>query len=75
MSLQSFDSTDSSLIASADYDSDTNQLRITFKRKGGQATYTYEEVPQKVWDGFDAAPSKGQFFSSSIRPLYVGLPT
>lgn len=73
MELQTFDSPDSSSIARAAYLPDSRELRVTFRRKTLEVTYTYANVPQSLWEEFDAATSKGTFFGKHIRPLYSGV--
>lgn len=46
------------------YDLGTRRLVIFFKSGG---VYEYQEVPRAVFEGFRAAPSKGEFFQSAIR--------
>lgn len=73
MSLDAFYSPDSSIIAGATYDSDSRQMVVTIKRgRDMTVSYTYTGIPADVWEQFDAAPSKGGFFNSHIRPLYSG---
>jgi hypothetical protein len=69
----SFESPESSTIASACYDNATAVLSVQFKRaKGKLDRYDYT-VPPELWAEFVAAESKGQFFAARIRPLYPGV--
>jgi KTSC domain len=58
----------SSMILSVGYDSATNVLEIEFRR--GPRVYRYSGVPEFLYQGLMAAPSKGQFFTSRIADLY-----
>ena len=58
----------SSAIAGATYDPDTRQLTVQFK--GGGTSYTYQDVPEDVWDQFVTAPSPGTFWRESIKDQY-----
>lgn len=49
----------SSAIASADYDTDTRVLTVTFK--SGQS-YPLADVPEEIYDQFVSSPSPGQFW-------------
>jgi hypothetical protein len=49
------------------YDSARRTLEVRFKR--GQ-TYTYFNVPEKVFDAMQAAPSKGQFVTEHVKGSY-----
>lgn len=73
MTIESFDSPDSSTIAGAEYHPESRELRITFKRKGFTVGYLYAGFPLDMWEQFDAATSKGAFFGRHIRPLYSGV--
>lgn len=67
----SFESPESSTIQCASYDQDTESLTVVF-RHGGGTTYTYPQVPHIIWREFLEAESKGHYFQSSIRPIFVG---
>jgi hypothetical protein len=56
---------ESSNIASIGYDPPT--LEVEFHHGG---VYTYEGVPQEVYENFMAAPSKGRFFAENIKGKY-----
>lgn len=58
---------ESSNIASASYDEDSELLVVTF-RSG--ASYEYASVPPPVAKSFEEAPSPGSFLHNSIKPLY-----
>lgn len=64
----SFESPDSSSIASATYDIDTGMLSVTFKTGN---IYDCQLFPLDVWIDFERSTSKGQFFSTRIRPLFA----
>lgn len=55
---------DSSNVSRIAYAEDFRRLFIQFK---SGATYAYEDVPKGVWEGFLAAPSKGQYVFYVIR--------
>lgn len=58
---------DSSAISSVGYDERSSTLEVEF-RSG--AVYDYHDVPPKVWKELLGAPSKGRFFSRSLRGRY-----
>lgn len=58
---------ESSMIAAIAYDEAAGELYITFHESG---TYTYFEVPKRVYDAFLKARSKGQFFNDRIKDEY-----
>jgi hypothetical protein len=58
---------DSSAIEGFGYDAARRTLEIGFK--SGQ-TYTYFNVPEKVFDAMQAAPSKGQFVTEHVKGKY-----
>ena len=59
---------ESTSIASANYDPDTHTVFIHFKNG---KTYRGNDFPQKAWDEFVLATSKGAHFNQRIRPLYL----
>jgi hypothetical protein len=59
---------ESSLIAKAGYDAASQTLAIQFVNSSD--TYTYQGVPQSVYDGFLAADSKGSFYVKNIKGQY-----
>lgn len=58
----------SSNIRSAQYDSATQELVISFI---GGGTYSYAQVPQSVVDGFSAAPSAGSYLHAAIKGKFA----
>jgi KTSC domain len=67
MPLETF-ALNSSAIASASYDSDTEELDVTFVNG---RTYTHPGVPAGVVKALRDAPSAGSFYSSVIKGVYV----
>ena len=61
---QSFAST---AIARGSYDTDTQTLELVFV---SGRDYTFENVPEHVWDGLVSARSAGQFFAEQIKGRY-----
>lgn len=59
---------ESSQIESIGYDAATRILYVKFKRGG---LYRYLEVPVEVYDRFMAAPSKGIYLGTIIKPIYT----
>ena len=57
----------SSNLASAEYDSETSELTVTFQ--SGEE-YTYSNVPPETYRGLTLAGSAGQFFYRHIRDRY-----
>ena len=57
----------SSAISRAAYDTDTQELELTFT---SGYSYTYDNVPETIWDGLIAARSAGSYFASQIRGRY-----
>ena len=55
----------STVIASVVYDDGT--LFVEFF---GNGWYKYVHVPEKIFEQFLNAPSKGQFFNRFIKPVY-----
>ena len=71
----SFDSPESSSVAGASYNFETEVLTVRLRRKDeGEVVYRYGNVPLNIWQEFDAAPSKGVYFSRFIRPMFGGKP-
>ena len=58
---------ESSVLASAGYDSETAVLELEFR--SGEV-YRYFAVPPSVHAGLLAAPSAGRFFTQRIRDRY-----
>jgi hypothetical protein len=61
---QSFAST---AIRQGSYDSDTQELELVFT--SGQS-YTFENVPEHIWDGLCAARSAGSYYAQQIKGRY-----
>lgn len=58
---------DSSSLASVGYDPAAHVLEVEF-RNGG--VYQYLEVDDDEFEEFQAAPSKGRYLNSEIKPLH-----
>lgn len=58
---------DSSLLETVMYDGAAQTLTVVFD--SGE-TYVYAGVPQAIYDGLMAAPSKGSFFEASIKDAF-----
>jgi hypothetical protein len=56
---------DSSSLASAGYDPAAHVLEVEFKNGG---VYQYLEVPDEEYEEFIAAPSKGRYLNTEIKP-------
>lgn len=65
----SFSSPESSNVAGADYDSETEMLSVTFK---DSKSYAYAPFPENLWREFTQATSKGKFFAERVRPFFQG---
>jgi lysyl-tRNA synthetase class 2 len=57
----------SSVIRWFDYSLSTRELRVVFQ---SGRHYVYRDVPQEIFRGLQAAPSKGEFFNAAIRDQY-----
>ena len=57
----------STMLSGASYDPDSETLDLTFT---GGRTYTYESVPQRVFEDLRDAPSPGSFYWSNIKDRY-----
>ena len=57
----------STALSSADYDTDAQTLDILFV---SGKRYTYENVPESVWEGLVSASSAGTYFHSRIKDRY-----
>lgn len=66
-----FDSPESSNVAGATYDAESESLTITFR---GGKRYAYATFPVNLWREFVGAASKGKFFAERIRPFFAGKP-
>jgi hypothetical protein len=49
------------------YDTETEELEITF---GSGRTYTFENVPEAIWNGLRDASSPGTYFTQQIKGRY-----
>lgn len=58
----------SSAISRAEYDDQSQVLRIWFVNSGGP--YDYYRVPRHVYDGLLRASSKGGYFAANIKDRY-----
>jgi KTSC domain-containing protein len=58
---------ESTTIARYKYEERARVLTVEFK-KGGR--YNYYDVPQMIFDGMKAAPSKGHFLATRIKGAY-----
>lgn len=58
----------SSNIAGVGYDHDTQELTVQFH---SGRRYTYDSVPESVYDALMAADSKGRYFNDNIKNQYV----
>jgi KTSC domain len=54
----------SSVIRWFDYSAPTRELLVVFQ---SGRRYTYLDVPEDIFLGMQAAPSKGEFFNANIR--------
>lgn len=62
----SIDFIQSSMLTSASYDDETNELTVTFT---GGKSYTYVDVPKDIYIALSTAPSAGKLFNSIKRDL------
>lgn len=67
MALKAHSFGNSSSIAVATWDMDSQTLSVTF-RSG--RSYEYQNVPENVWEGFTSAGSAGQYFHQQIKDTY-----
>jgi hypothetical protein len=58
---------DSSNVEAIGYDADAQELHVRFL---SGAYYVYSGVPQAVYDGLMAAPSKGSYLNREIKNVY-----
>ena len=63
--LRTFDHS-SSFIGTVVYDEDRQELFITI----GSTVYTFCSVPNRIFDSFEGAASKGEFFNRSIKTQF-----
>lgn len=54
----------SEALQGASYDTENGELTVTFS--SGQA-YSYENVPEEVWEAFNTASSPGLFWRTNIK--------
>jgi hypothetical protein len=59
---------DSTMISWLDYDAETRTLSVRFH--SAPVLYTYEDVPEEVYEAFLAAPSKNSFLKDEIDPVF-----
>ena len=57
----------SAALAAIGYDSTCGILRLEFRSR---AVYNYFGVPEPVYEGLLAAPSKGSYFNDTIRGVF-----
>ena len=60
---------DSSNIEALGYDTETQELHVTFLGSGG--TYVYSDVAQEVFDELLQAGSKGSYLNRRIKGNYA----
>ncbi len=58
---------ESSNVGGFDYDKDRQVLIVEFVNGG---RYNYFDVPEVVFQGMRAAPSKGQFLAQNVKGIY-----
>lgn len=58
----------SSMLDSATYDPELQQLTLTFSTNGD--TYQYNGVPESIYRGLTLAASPGSYFYRHIKNLY-----
>lgn len=63
------DSTNSSLIESAEYNDETKELTIVFKKYYLKEA-TYVNFPVSYWEAFTTTKSLGQFYLGLIKPKF-----
>lgn len=57
----------SSALSSGTYDTDSSTLTLVFT---SGRDYTFENVPEHVWNGLCAARSAGAYFAEQIKGRY-----
>ena len=60
----------SALFDRGEYDAFSQRLYLWFA--GSPDPYVYDGVPVRVWQGLQAARSKGRYFADHIRGAYEG---
>ena len=68
--IDSFKSSDSSFISSAQYDSEKRELLVNIHNNSGKSQYKYYNVDKRTFDKFKSSESKGTFFNQNIRNHY-----
>ena len=56
---------DSTLIDSATYDAEKQELTLTFATNG--KSYVYIDVPPEKWQALQAAKSAGKYFHANLK--------
>lgn len=63
---QSIDFIQSSMLSSAEYDTEDKELTVTFT---GGKKYQYVDVDKSIYDDLASAPSAGKYFNSIKKDL------
>jgi KTSC domain len=58
----------SSMVSEVGYDSDANELLITWAKSGKMSAYA--DVPESLAEACSKAPSVGQFVNTEIKPFF-----
>ncbi len=58
----------STMLAEVGYDPDHQVLLLRFRSNG--SLYSYDDVPQSIYDDFMASDSLGSYFNSNIKGIY-----
>lgn len=66
--IMNFQFTNSSMLSSVSYDTETNEMTVTFNN--GRA-YIYEDVNRMLYENLIAAKSAGAYFNSIKKDLKV----
>ncbi len=64
---EAVDAFSSSWVDRLEYCSSYREGALLISTKASPATYIFQGVPQAMWTAFKAAPSKGTFYSQTIR--------
>ena len=67
MPIKSFFTEKSTRISSVSWDSETQDLKVQFKRGG---TYIYKAVPEALYDLLAVAPSVGKAINANLLGKY-----
>lgn len=59
----------SSMVSEVGYNTDTQELIITWAKSGKQSAYA--DVPEEVAEELSRTPSVGQMINSDIKPHYA----